>query len=92
MVRQLFKTKMNLFSCSVSYYILKGKVSDALCVACISTGHGAQDLMIKELSNRYKNITCHDKVLVLLELHKLCYQKKKKVVHKPLLLSESNSH
>jgi len=41
----------------VLYYVLTSELFDILQATHVSIGHGGRDRMIKELGNKYKNIT-----------------------------------
>lgn len=78
----------------VLYYMPNSELFDALQTTHVSIGHGGCDRMIKELGNKYKNITRND-IQTFLHFCEPCQQKqtglKKGVVVKPITYFVFNS-
>lgn len=77
----------------VIYYAPNNELFDILQTTHVSIGHGGPDRMIKELGNKYKNIT-RTGIETFLHFCEQCQQKqkdsKKGVVVKPMLSFEFN--
>lgn len=78
----------------VLYYVPTSELFDILQATHVSIGHGGRDRMIKELGNKYKNITRND-IETFLHFCEPCQQKqkgsKKGVVVKPIISPDFNS-
>jgi Integrase zinc binding domain len=78
----------------VLYYVPNSELFDVLQTTHVSIGHGGRDRMIKELGNKYKNITRND-IETFLHFCEPCQQKqkgsKKGIVVKPIISSDFNS-
>lgn len=85
---------VNASKAVIKYYVSDDDLFQVIHDAHKDIGYGGRDRMLKELSQRYKNITRHD-IELYLQLCEPRQQKqkgiKKGIVLKPILSSEFNS-
>ena len=79
---------------SIKYYVTYAELFNILHEAHLQIGHGGRNRMIKELQNKYKNITT-ESIMIYLSLCLPCLKKakitKKGLVVKPMIFNDMNS-